>query len=105
MTQSAMKENAKANVFGFLEEAITANGGEQVDAYTYAIPTVVNEQEIWVEVKLTSKNWNKTKVSEAYDPFVKQNEYKEIIAEREEKARIAAEKKAKKIAKSKKTED
>lgn len=102
ITQAQMKEMAKANIAQVFAEAIESHNGEKVDSYTYAIPTEVNGQEIWVEVKFTSKNWYKTTRSEAYDPFEVQSAYNEKIRQREADKAERERKKAEKIAKSKK---
>lgn len=104
MTQAQMKENAKAQVKEMLDEALATANAETVGGFEFAIPTEVNGQEIWVEVKLTAKNWYDTKTTKAYDPFEKSNEYKGVLADRQRRADEAAAKKAKKIAKSAKVE-
>lgn len=100
MTQAQMKEAAKAQVQEAIQAILDASNGEAVGGFETAIPVTVNEQEIWVEVKLTAKNWYDTKTTKAYDPFEKQREYHDTLADREARAKAAADKKAKKIAKS-----
>ena len=56
-------------------------------------------REVWVKVDLTAANYADTKVSKAFDPFVKRAEYDEEMAikakEAEAKAKAREEKKAK----------
>ena len=100
VTMAQMKEMAKAAaVAGFA----VPESAEQVGSFTYAVPVEVEGQEVWVEATFTAKNWYDTKTSQAYDPFVKQTEWKAEMAEREAKtearAKAKAEKEAKKAAK------
>ena len=98
MTQAQMKEKAKAQVLAMVTMPENA---EVVGGCEFAIPTEVNGQEIWVEIKATCKNWYDTKTTKAYDPFVKQSDYNDTIAERERKEAERIAKKEAKIAKSK----
>ena len=50
---------------------------EQVGNFTFAVPTVQEGQEVWVEINLTAKQWKPTKVTQAYDPFEKTRIWKE----------------------------
>lgn len=51
---------------------------------TSYVPVTVGEQEVWVEVKLTTKQFTDTKVSPAFDPFVAREEYEEDMRIKEE---------------------
>lgn len=96
VTDAQMKENAKMEVFGNLTEVLEKMSAEQVSNFTFAIPTVQEGQEIWVEINLTAKQWKPTKVSQAYDPFEKTRIWKEKQAMTvAEKAQKFAEKNAK----------
>lgn len=101
MTASEIKATAKANVLAELSEKLEELNAEMVGNVAY-IQQVVGEQEVWVEVKLTTKQYTDTKVSKAFDPFVAREEYEaeQVIkeAEAEAKAKAKADK-----AKSKKT--
>ena len=97
VTESQMKENAKIEVSDKLAKSFTAYGAEQVGAFTFAIPTMQEGQEVWVEVALTAKQWKETKVSPAYDPFKKAQEWRDETAQ---KAKEKAQKQAERIAKA-----
>ncbi len=103
LTQAQIKEMAKANIMSGLN--IDLENTYQTDAYTFAVPTYIDidgtETEIFVEIKLTAKNWYDTKTTKAFNPVEKENEYKGIIAEREQKEAERIAKKNAKIAKQK----
>lgn len=98
ITDAQMKENAKMEAFGRLTEILEKMGAEQVSSFTFAVPTVQEGQEVWVEIDLTAKQWKPTKVTSAYDPFEKARIWKE---EQETKASEKAQKLAEKNAKIK----
>lgn len=101
MTAAEIKATAKMNVLNALSDRLEELGAEMVGKIAY-VPLTIGEQEVWVEVKLTTKQYTDTKVSKAFDPFVAREEYEveqEIKrAEAEAKARAKADK-----AKSKKS--
>ena len=95
MTMAQMKETAKTIVLEKLERVYEDLGVEMVGNVAY-VPLTVEGQEMWVEVKLTTKQWTNTKVSEAFDPFLARQEYEdEQKMKAEEKAIKAKEKEAK----------
>lgn len=101
LKKSEILENAKRNVLNGIISTLDEMGAERYGSpYQLAIPTTVDGIEIWVKVDLTAANYVDTKVSKAFDPFVKREEYdteQNIKAhEREEKAKVKAEKLAKK---------
>lgn len=104
MTAAEIKATAKVEVAEMLKETLTAANAEMVGLTGY-IPLTIGDQEVWVEVKLTTKNWTDTKVSKAFDPFVAREEYEteqEIKrADAERKAKEKEEKAKAKAAKSK----
>ena len=99
MTMAQMKETAKAIVLEKLEKVYEDLGVEMVGNVAY-VPLTVEGQEMWVEVKLTTKQWTSTKVSEAFDPFVARQEYEEEQRMKAEEKAIKAKEKEAKIARS-----
>lgn len=100
MTTAAKNATIKANVI----EALLSNlpeGSVQVGEAEFAIPTTVDGELRYAEIKVTAKNNKATKVSPAYDPEAKRAEWLEILAERDLKAKEKAEAKAKAVEKSK----
>lgn len=96
ITDAQKKENAKNEVKDRLIGLLTECGAEQVGTFVYAIPTIQDGQEVWVEIDFTAKQWKPTKISQAYDPFAKAQEWREDVATKEqEKAQKLAEKAAK----------
>lgn len=96
MTMAMVKETAKRNVLGMLEEILENCNAERYGSpFNVAIPTTVDGKEIWVKVDITCAQYIDTKVSKAFDPFVKRQEYDEEQSikaqEREAKARAKAE--------------
>ena len=69
----------------------------------------MGEQEVWVEVKLTTKQYTDTKISKAFDPFVAREEYETEqaikAAEAEAKAKAKADKAKSKKSRSRKSAD
>lgn len=101
MTAAEIKANAKVNVLSALTDTLTALNAEMVGNTAY-IPQTIGEQEVWVEVKLTTKQYTNTKVSKAFDPFVAREEYEAEQAIKQAEAEAKAKAKADK-AKSKKS--
>lgn len=108
MTAAEIKATAKVNVLGALSDKLEELGAEMVGNVAY-IPQTIGGQEVWVEVKLTTKQYTDTKVSKAFDPFVAREEYEaeqEIKrAEAEAKAKAKADKAKSKKSRSRKTAD
>lgn len=100
MTAAQVKEIAKANVLESLKENYEALGAEMVGNVAY-IPQTVDGIEVWVEIKLTTKQWTNTKVADAFDPFVAREVYEEDQRIKEEEKAIKAKEKEAKIARSK----
>lgn len=95
MTQAQKLETAKNNVIGMFAEMLETANAERVGDYTYAVPTEVNGNEVWVEVDLTAKTTMTTEEGKVpYDPFEKSAVWE---AEKEIK-KAAAEERAKKKA-------
>lgn len=97
MTAAEIKALAKVNVLNELTSKLEELGAEMVGNTAY-IPQTIGEQEVWVEVKLTTKQYTDTKVSKAFDPFVAREEYeaeqeiKRLEAESKKKAKEDREK-------------
>ena len=108
MTAAEIKATAKVNVLTELSAKLEELGAEMVGNVVY-IPQTIGEQEVWVEVKLTTKQYTDTKVSKAFDPFVAREEYEaeqEIKrAEAEAKAKAKADKAKSKKSRSRKSAD
>lgn len=108
MTAAEIKAAAKVNVLAELSAKLEELGAEMVGNVAY-IPQTIGEQEVWVEVKLTTKQYTDTKVSKAFDPFVAREEYEaeqEIKrAEAEAKAKAKADKAKSKKSRSRKSAD
>lgn len=103
MTQAQMREEAKKLA---LKEIQLSKYFEPAGKDAFSVPVMVNDTEIWVEVKMTAKNWYETKkrsgeVTPPYDPFEREREWQEILSDREKAKQQREERKAKKIAKSK----
>lgn len=101
MKKSEILETAKNNVFDSIIETLNGLNCERYGSkFQMAVPTVVDGIEVWVKVDLTAANYADTKVSKAFDPFVKRAEYDEEQAlkakEAEAKAKAREEKKARK---------
>ena len=108
MTAAEIKATANVNVLGALSDKLEELGAEMVGNVAY-VPQTIGEQEVWVEVKLTTKQYTDTKVSKAFDPFVARAEYEEEQEikriEAEAKAKAKADKAKSKKSRSRKTED
>lgn len=108
MTATEIKATAKANVLSELSAKLEKLGAEMVGNVAY-IPQTVGEQEVWVEVKLTTKQYTDTKVSKAFDPFIAREEYEAEqaikAAEAEAKAKAKADKAKSKKSRSRKSTD
>lgn len=108
MTAAEIKATAKENVLNVLRDVLESNGAEMVGNTAY-LPQTVGEQEVWVEVKLTTKQYTDTKVSKAFDPFVAREEYETEqaikAAEAEAKAKAKADKAKSKKSRSRKSAD
>lgn len=98
LTAEQMRAEAKALAWQKLEAALATANAELVEPFTSAISVTVNGQEIWVEVKLTAKQWKPSKVSPAYDPFEKAEEYRLEKAAKDVEKNAKAAIKAAKIA-------
>lgn len=97
MTTAQKNAQVKSNII----EALLSNlpeGSIQVGSAEFAIPTTVEGELRYAEIKVTAKNNKATKVSPAYDPQVKREDWLAEMGERERKAQEKAEAKAKKIA-------
>lgn len=102
LKKSEILESAKNTVLNGLVDTLESLGAERYGSpFQMAIPTTVDGIEVWVKVDLTAANYADTKVSKAFDPFVKREEYDAEMAikakEKAEKDRIRAEKKAKSV--------
>lgn len=97
MTTAQKNAQVKTNII----EALLSNlpeGSIQVGSAEFAIPTTVEGELRYAEIKVTAKNNKDTKVSIAYDPQAKREGWLNEMGERERKAQEKAEAKAKKIA-------
>ena len=99
MTTAQIKEVAKENVLVNLKELYENMGAEMVGKIAY-VPQTVDGVEVWVEIKLTTKQWTNTKVSDAFDPFIAREEFETEQKMKEEEKAIKAKEKEAKIARS-----
>lgn len=104
MTTAQKNAQIKFNII----EALLSNlpeGSIQVGSAEFAIPTTVEGELRYAEIKVTAKNNKATKVSPAYDPQVKREDWLAEMGERERKAEAKTKKtaadKAKRASKSK----
>ena len=88
-----------------LEQIQYGENFENAGQNAKAVAVEVNGQEIWVENKLTVKQWTKTQKADPYDPFVKEAEWQDELHRREVNAEEARRKKEKKIAKQTKKDE
>ena len=109
MTTPVIKATAKADVFESIKPALDEMNAEYVGNVAY-IPMTYGDVEVWVEVKLTAKNWYDSKSStgntiKGFDVFEKQREYEAEMEikriEAEAKAKAKADKEKQKKSKSK----
>ena len=111
MTTPVIKATAKIDVFDAIKPTLDNLNAEYVGNVAY-IPMTYGDIEVWVEVKLTTKNWYDSKSSignviKGFDVFEKQREYEEeqeikrIEAEAKAKAKADKEKQKKSKSKSK----
>ena len=96
MTQAEKLERAKNQVVALITEVLENASAERVGDFTYAVPTMVADNEVWVEVDLTAKTTMTTENGKVpYDPFEKasiwetEKEIKKSMAE--ERAKKKAE--------------
>jgi hypothetical protein len=99
MTSAQIKESAKSTVLAKFTALYDSLSAEMVGNIAY-IPVTVGGQEVWVEVKLTTKQWTDTKVSDAFDPFTAREEYEEEQRIKAEEKAIKEKEKAAKVARS-----
>ena len=109
MTTPVIKATAKADVFESIKPTLDGLNAEYIGNVAY-IPMSYGDVEVWVEVKLTTKNWYDSKSStgnviKGFDVFEKQKEYEEEMEikriEAEAKAKAKADKEKQKKSKSK----
>lgn len=100
--KNQIKETAKEMVMGELAEIIETLDGQKIGAFEFGVPIKVEDTEVVVTLKLTTKNWYDTKqapafnLDDAVEEYLSDCEYKKKIKAEKERA------KAEKIAKSKK---
>lgn len=105
MNANEIKATARQMTIAAIMPMLQENDAVKFADGSFAILQTVDGQEVWTEVTVKSKAWNDTKVSKAFDPYEKAQEWE---AERRIKADNKAAKeaeKAAKIAKSKAREE
>ena len=98
MTTAQKNAKVKSNII----ETLLSNlpeGSIQVGSAEFAIPTTVEGELRYAELKVTAKNNKATKVSPAYDPQAKREDWLAELGERERKAKKIAADKVKRAAK------
>lgn len=110
MTMAQIKAISKENVLSAIRGILDEMGAEWVGNTPY-IPQTVGDQEVWVEVKTTTKQFTNTKRGEAFDPFIARQAYefdqkgKEEEAEKRKREREEKKKNSKKSKTEKKEEN
>lgn len=107
MNANEIKSTARQMTIEAIMSSLMDNDAVKFADGSFAILQTVDGQEVWTEVTVKSKAWKDTKVSVAFDPYVKAAEWEaEKKIKDENKAAKAAEKAAKVAkAKAKKEED
>ena len=96
MNANEMKSTARQMTIAAIMPSLMENDAVKFADGSFAILQTVDGQEIWTEVSVKSKAFKDTKVSKAFDPFEKAQEWE---AERQIKAENKATKEAEKAAK------
>ena len=96
MNANEMKSTARQMTIAAIMPSLMENDAVKFADGSFAILQTVDGQEIWTEVSVKSKAFKDTKVSKAFDPFEKVQEWE---AERKIKAENKAAKEAEKAAK------
>jgi hypothetical protein len=103
ITQAQKLEMAKNNVIVLLAELLEKANAERVGDFTYAVPTTVADNEVWVEIDLTAKTTMTTENGKVpYDPFEKASVWE---IEKEIKRQNAEERERKKAETLRKAEE
>jgi hypothetical protein len=96
MNMNEMKATARQMTISAIMPSLMENEAVKFADGSFAILQTVDGQEIWTEVTVKSKAYKDTKVSKAFDPFEKAEEWE---AERKIKADNKAAKEAEHAAK------
>ena len=96
MNMNEMKATARQMTIAAIMPSLMENDAVKFADGSFAILQTVDGQEIWTEVSVKSKSFKDTKISKAFDPFEKAQEWE---AERKIKADNKAAKDAEKAAK------
>lgn len=96
MNMNEMKATARQMTIAAIMPSLMENDAVKFADGSFAILQEVDGQEIWTEVSVKSKAFKDTKVSKAFDPYEKAQEWE---AERKIKADNKAAKDAEKAAK------
>lgn len=98
MNANEIKATARQMTIAAIMPALMENEAVKFADGSFAILQVVDGQEVWTEVSVKSKAYKDTKVSVAFDPYAKAEEWE---AERKIKADNKAAKEVEKAAKVK----
>lgn len=96
MNTAEIKAIARQMTIAAIMPMLQENDAVKFADGSFAILQTVDGQEVWTEVTVKSKAWNDTKVSKAFDPYEKAQEWE---AKRNIKAQNKAAKEAEKAAK------
>ncbi len=96
MNANEMKSTARQMTIAAIMPSLMENDAVKFGDGSFAILQMVDGQEIWTEVSVKSKAFKDTKVSKAFDPFEKAQEWE---TERKIKADAKAARDAEKAAK------
>ena len=75
MNASEIKATARQMTIAAIMPMLLENDAVKFADGSFAILQNVDGQEVWTEVTVKSKAWNDTKVSVAFDPYVKAAEW------------------------------
>jgi len=96
MNANEIKATARQMTIEAIMPSLMENEAVKFADGSFAILQIVDGQEVWTEVTVKSKAYKATKVSEAFDPYIKAQEWE---AERKVKADAKAARDAEKAAK------
>ena len=96
MNANEIKATARQMTIAAIMPALMENEAVKFADGSFAILQIVDGQEVWTEVSVKSKAYKDTKVSKAFDPYEKAEEWE---AERRIKADNKAAREAEKAAK------
>lgn len=86
MNTKEVRAAVREFVVGNMEDFLKESNAIQFDDSSWAIPVSVDGKTIYAEVSVTTKTWNDTKTSPAFNPETAIAKWKAKKEEREQKA-------------------